>query len=909
MNGVPSPAQVRAQVAAVREKVPDARVIGIQVPELAWNGPTLRIGAEELPVACCGSVLALRARLVEHGSGGRPPLVVLTDVAPAALGDDLLARLACGQLFSIEPWQLVKACFRARYVDPRLVERHPWVASSLLGAEPEGGYPPAPSGFLEAETVWRHLFAALAGLPEGERDAEALLAWVLKGEAAEKLGALGEEARAGLALAVRESAGATAGAIFESAARLGLRAFSVGLVAGLLFHPEARTEERAAKARGKLEAQLGFGDLDEALARDWAAAAEKILRQRLATAADPQRVFGTLLHDADALLTELGADHLAVRSDVLHSALERRLAHLAREVDRFAEGSERELPASLRAAAEQALGHVLMAHDPSRTSGVEMALRLAGWLAGRRADTAAAEPGSFAAAAQRYRAEGGFADWARTRVWDGDLSSPALSQAYARLARRADAARHRENRQFGSLLAGWLNATSSRGEAILGVEDVLGRVVAPLAGVCPVLLLVIDAMSVAVFRELECDLVRRGWVELVAAGSPVRPVVIAALPTVTEVSRTSLLCGEIASGDARREKEGFSKHAALLAVCAPQAPPQLFHKGDLRTGGAAGVATQVLEAIGDPGRRAVGVVINAVDDHLAKGDQVRVPWTAHHIRPLEELLEVARASGRAVVLVSDHGHVLERDTEAREGEGAERWRPATGAAAEEEVSLEGPRVGIPGKGLLAPWSERVRYGMKKNGYHGGATPQEVAIPLGVFAAADTASQLAGWREAAPEAPPWWDWRRETPPVPEPARKPPPPPSPPRSPPRPGETGNLFPQQQQPAAAAAPPPTWIDRLFASELFAAQRVQAARTALPEERIRTLLEALDQRGGKLTRGALAERLGVPPFRLGGIVSALRRILNVDGYDVLSVDEAAETVELNRDLLEAQFDLAGPT
>jgi len=30
-------------------------------------------------------------------------------------------------------------------------------------------------------------------------------------------------------------------------------------------------------------------------------------------------------------------------------------------------------------------------------------------------------------------------------------------------------------------------------------------------------------------------------------------------------------------------------------------------------------------------------------DHLAKGDQVRVPWTAHHIRPLEELLEVKDA--------------------------------------------------------------------------------------------------------------------------------------------------------------------------------------------------------------------------------------------------------------------------
>ena len=71
--------------------------------------------------------------------------------------------------------------------------------------------------------------------------------------------------------------------------------------------------------------------------------------------------------------------------------------------------------------------------------------------------------------------------------------------------------------------------------------------------------------------------------------------------------------------------------------------------------------------------------------------------------------------------------------------------------------------------------------------------------------------------------------------------------------------------------------------------------------------MLSALDARGGKLTGPALAESLGVPLFRLGGIVSALRRVLNVDGYAVLSVDETSETIELNRDLLATQFGLAG--
>ena len=39
---------------------------------------------------------------------------------------------------------------------------------------------------------------------------------------------------------------------------------------------------------------------------------------------------------------------------------------------------------------------------------------------------------------------------------------------------------------------------------------------------------------------------------------------------------------------------------------------------------------------------------------------------------------------------------------------------------------------------------------------------------------------------------------------------------------------------------------------------------------------------------------------------MSALRRILNVEGYDVLSVDDASETIQLNRDLLDTQFGLA---
>ena len=382
---------------------------------------------------------------------------------------------------------------------------------------------------------------------------------------------------------------------------------------------------------------------------------------------------------------------------------------------------------------------------------------------------------------------------------------------------------------------------------------------------------------------------------------------IAGLPTVTAVSRTSLLCGTLKSGNAATEKDGFSRHGGLRAACAPSAPPVVFHKGDLRAAGAAGLSPEVGEAIGEPDRRVVGVVINAVDDHLAKGDQVRVAWTARHIWPLEELLELARSSGRAVVLASDHGHVIERGTQFRNTESAERWRPAAGGPADDEVLLQGPRVATEGRRMLAPWSERVRFGMKKNGYHGGAALQEVVLPLGIFAPPETANRLAGWREAAPETPTWWQWRVKTIAAPEPERVAP---ATDRQTPMPvsrsirkGETGDLFAKVEP--ASQRPAETWIDRLFETDLFAAQRKQAARTALPEERIRAILGELDKRGGKLTTAALSARLGVPEFRLAGIVSALRRILNVEGYDVLSVNDTSATIELNRELLDTQFGL----
>jgi hypothetical protein len=98
--------------------------------------------------------------------------------------------------------------------------------------------------------------------------------------------------------------------------------------------------------------------------------------------------------------------------------------------------------------------------------------------------------------------------------------------------------------------------------------------------------------------------------------------------------------------------------------------------------------------------------------------------------------------------------------------------------------------------------------------------------------------------------------------------------------------------------------WVDRFLRSLVFESQFQQAGRVAPSREKIRQILLALDERGGVLLKTALAQRAEVPEFRIPGLLAGLRRVLNVEGYPVLSVDDASGTIRLNRELLETQFD-----
>ena len=73
----------------------------------------------------------------------------------------------------------------------------------------------------------------------------------------------------------------------------------------------------------------------------------------------------------------------------------------------------------------------------------------------------------------------------------------------------------------------------------------------------------------------------------------------------------------------------------------------------------------------------------------------------------------------------------------------------------------------------------------------------------------------------------------------------------------------------------------------------------------RARRFLEALAERGGRLTLDALARRLDLPAVRLASLVAAMRRVLNLEGYATLSIEEESRTVVLNTEHVRTLFEV----
>jgi len=253
-----------------------------------------------------------------------------------------------------------------------------------------------------------------------------------------------------------------------------------------------------------------------------------------------------------------------------------------------------------------------------------------------------------------------------------------------------------------------------------------------------------------------------------------------------------------------------------------------------------------------------------------------------------------------VVIVSDHGHILEHGTSVKPHPGAgERWRPAAGDPAEYEVRLQGPRVAKGDGTVIAPATEEVRYvAFEKRGYHGGATPQEVLCPTMVLFAGGTT--IAGWDTLPVREPSWWSREagfadgqsRSARPSPEPRVEP---------------TGQATFLDSDGAMldTSEEAAEWIEALLETSLWASQQEAAGPGKLDDESAMRILTLFEQRAGVVPSAVLADRLDLPTSRARTKLVALQRIVNFDGYAVLTV-EVDGTGKLDFDLLETQFEVS---
>jgi hypothetical protein len=878
----PTPEQVATQVAAVAKHRPDARIIGIYSQGGWTGGESVVVNGTRWPVVVCRSPLEFSERLSAIQDDDH--LIVLTPLSDQVLSLDVLARIAGQRLVHIDRWEMVREAFGATQIDPRLPMQG-WLADALLGARPEGGFSPAPGGWLDADTAWQTLLNHYLGLATGRPDAGDLIRWSVEAERLSRYALLAEPLRSGIRERLSDTVG-TLGEIFTKTIEVdqGSNLLPIGLVCEVLLGGR-RHSTVLSQAVARLEPFVGGYTLTADLGLAWYESARAVLGSLLP---GEQRLW---IERSEALLADLKADRLAGLSTVFNTGFRQWLAAFGEAIIRYLDGK------AGSKAIEEVFGEVQRhrgcENSQDRLERLEMALRLVRWLG----DTVREPTQTVGGAVETHLAEGVFVDWARRHLLGGDPIEK-LAEAFGRLYRRISEVRDPQNKVFAERLRDWNKAPKSE-KGFLPIEQFLDKVVAVVASKQPVLVVVIDGMDGSVFEEISEDLRHNGWARWADPNGIGSGCLLSALPTVTEFSRTALLTGRLSSGSSATEKAGFASHAVLRTVSRPLRPPILFHKGELTDAAAQGLSPAVRTIINMPEQRVVGVVINAVDDHLAKSDQLRLKWSIDSFRVLDALLYEARVAGRAVVLTSDHGHVLEEDGTRLNGESEERWRAYSEPLSDHEMVFDGPRIreatGM--ERIVLLWGEVTRYCQRKNGYHGGATPQEAVVPLGVFLGID--QEFEGWQPLAENFPDWW--LASAPAEAEAAKttkkrvnK---------APTVPKEQGSLFEVFER--KAETPVSAWIQQLFDSEVYGAQQRLAGRLAPPSKTVREVLAILEARRSRVSKRILAQAIQVPEFRLRGILAGLQRLLNVDGYQVLSVEEDTETVLLDIALLRKQFQI----
>jgi hypothetical protein len=885
--------------------VPDRAVTA----DLTHQGQTVRIRAAE-------SALAAREVLGEHRDGDW--LVVVTDRDDDDLGAGVLAHFIWQRLRSPDPWEAVRARFAANGIDPALTSRadNRELAMALVAATPAGGWPAAPAGVLTRAHALGAVAATHLGFDADTADVLGVLRWSIAGSSVASLGALRRSVGDLLADTtldwIAQRAGSAAGPIRALLSRGELAdVVPLGLVLRLLINDryDPPTTHQAQLALVRLEPRWGDSSPTPAALAALGQAADTLLSDLIHDRRADDDV-ARCLDRADAILTQIQAEVLARHSDLLTGGLRARFVALADALRRAVAtpGGSGDTDAVEKAWAS-VRAHRLAATTPFR-GPFEAAVRLVRWLA--EADFEPAAP-ALGVLARRYLDGAAWADAAINDAFGG-VDDPSLSGALHAVVTAAQQRRRGQERHFARALAS-APAPNGRGVpaeqgTVWYLEHLLPGSVIPLARKVPVLLLVLDGMSAAVATEILADATGRlGWLEaaLPGVGSLRRGAALAVLPSVTEVSRASLLSGRLTRGQQSEEQHGYAE----ITAKGGKIVARLFHKKAVDTTAAGwSVSPDVGGAIDDIELPLVTIVLNTIDDALDRSDPAGTVWTADAVKHLEPLLARAAAAGRTVVVTSDHGHIVERRQGTQRSHphmSSARSRPATPPAQDDEIEVSGPRVLTDGQRAVLAVDETLRYGPLKAGYHGGASAAEVVVPVAVLVP-DESRNEAGLELLPPQEPAWWLTSAAVSPAPAGHPAPKAPPAKSRGERQSGPT--LFDQAPfgpAPQAATQPATTLGRSVVTSHVYKAQRKIAGRLIVTDDQIAGIIDALaGAAANRLAPTPAAQALGVAQTRLRGALTQVQQLLNVEGYAVLAVEPATGTVMLDVTLLTEQFEVS---
>jgi len=647
----------------------------------------------------------------------------------------------------------------------------------------------------------------------------------------------------------------------------------------------------------------------------------------------PAAEFDRVVRSADARVDHPEVRAALVGNDRLPSAWAARLERVGRALEQGVAEPSIEAVGEAAGALKALESHALF-QEAAHTRAVkraEMAVRLLAWLVARpdqKIEVSDADYADAIALGRWYAEEGGFVDWARR--WARGTAEGAVGRGAEAVVAWADRERGLLDARFTKALASWVSA-GRPSNLIVPIDQALKRLGAHFLeqdSTRRLLVLLMDGMAWAQAVELLQSLGSRphGWAPIAwhsmnRVGEGAYPVVLANLPTTTEVSRSAFFAGkEMPAGatlNTQKDDERFRDNKVLQPFCEAAAGPKLMLRAEGHTGDGS-ASKEALSLIADLRRGVVGIVVNAIDASLKGDTQQQSSWTAETIRSLPDLLDAAREAGRIVLLAADHGHVpADRlRTLSSPGQAGARYRPWLGdgdAVQSGELLFRGQGVYTPrgADGVVLLATEELRYGSAAHaGEHGGATLAEVVAPC----------VLIGWDDAGPDAlsdkalkprpayvPDWWHFAVR--PAVEISRTPKPP-STGKKRTKGALEGQLgIPQVAPDVVPAAPPvpkapPALEGPLAAFAECAMLKARAPKAELRERAVRAV-ELLLSRGGALAAEVFAQHLDVLPFRVEGYVRGLQEVLNVDGYAVLRFDSRTRQVFLDKPKLEQQFEV----